>query len=75
MFYKKYEDENGEVRDADGKRYGLSECVAAGTPKGLNVGYTEFASRDECLAAWGLTDVPEEERFPMPPMNTETEGE
>lgn len=67
MFYKKYEDEYGELKDSNGKRYMLSECVSAGTPKGLNVGYTFFNTREECLSSWGLTEVSEEEMFPAPP--------
>lgn len=64
MVYKLTKDENGNVRDKDGARYILSECVAAHTPQGLNVGYTEFPTRSAALAFYGVEDVPEDELFP-----------
>jgi hypothetical protein len=53
------------VRDKNGVRYRLAECVAAHTPQGLNVGYTEFPTRSAALAFYGVQDIPEEEMFPM----------
>ena len=64
MFYRLTEEEFGNVRNKNGTRYILSECVAAHTPQGLNVGYTEFPTRAEALAFYGVEDIPEEEMFP-----------
>lgn len=68
MVYRKEKDENGNVRDKNGERYILSECNVAYTPQGVNVGYTEFDSREACYAEWELEDIPEEELFPEPPV-------
>lgn len=65
MFYKLVQDDNGRLRDASGVRHSLIECVAAHTPQGLNVGYTEFPSRSAALAFYGVEEIPEEEMFPM----------
>ena len=64
MFYKLTKNENGNVKDKDGVRYRLAECVAAHTPQGLNVGYTEFESREAALAFYDVQDIPEDEMFP-----------
>lgn len=64
MVYKLTKDEFGNVRDKSGTRYILSECVAAHTPQGLNVGYTFFESREACMAGWDLKEIPESEMFP-----------
>lgn len=65
MVYKLTEDEFGNVRDKSGARYVLSECVAAHTPQGLNVGYTFFESRAAALAFYGVEEIPESEMFTM----------
>lgn len=64
MVYKIEKDENGNVRNAKGERYMLSECRVAYTPQGVNVGYTEFPSRQAALAFYGVSDIPESEMFP-----------
>lgn len=64
MVYKLEKDENGNVRNTKGERYMLSECRVAYTPQGVNVGYTEYPSRAEALAAFGVEDIPEDELFP-----------
>lgn len=64
MVYKLEKDENGNVRNAKGERFMLSECRVAYTPHGVNVGYTEFPTRQEALAFYGVSDIPEEEMFP-----------
>lgn len=61
MFYQKQENERGNFIDSEGVRYSLTECKCALTPQGMNVGYTEFESREACLEAWGLTELSEEE--------------
>lgn len=63
MVYKLEKDENGNVRNAKGERYMLSECRVAYTPQGVNYGYTEYPSRQAALAAFGVEDIPEEELF------------
>jgi hypothetical protein len=63
MVYKIEKDENGNVRNAKGERYMLSECRVAYTPQGVNYGYTEYPSRAAALAAFGVEDIPEEELF------------
>lgn len=63
MVYKLEKDENGNVRNAKGERFVLSECRIAYTPQGVNYGYTEFESRSAALAAFGVEDIPEEELF------------
>lgn len=63
--YKLEESDYGEyvkIED-DGKKYSINECNAAFTPKGLNVGYTYFRSREECLEAWSLKKVEQKDLF------------
>lgn len=64
MVYKLEKDENGNVRNAKGERFMLSECRVAYTPQGVNVGYKEFSSREAALAAYNVEDIPESEMFP-----------
>lgn len=63
MVYKIEKDENGNVRNAKGERFMLSECRIAYTPQGVNYGYTEFPSRAAALAHYGVEDIPEAELF------------
>ena len=63
MVYKLEKDENGNVRNANGERFMLSECRVAYTPQGVNYGYTEYPSRQAALAAFGVEDIPESELF------------
>lgn len=64
MFYKLRKSESGNVRDKNGVRYRLAECVKAYTPQGINVGYMEFSSREEALAHYNVEDIPEETDSP-----------
>ena len=63
MFYKIEKDENGNVKDAQGERFMLSECRVAYTPQGVNYGYTAFESRAAALKHYNVEDIPEEELF------------
>ena len=63
MVYNLEKDESGNVRNAKGERFMLSECRVAYTPQGVNYGYTEFPSRAAALAAFGVEDIPEAELF------------
>lgn len=42
MFYKLEENKDGNAQDSTGNKYLLIECDKAQSPKGTNVGYTEF---------------------------------
>jgi hypothetical protein len=66
MVYKIEKDENGNVRNAKGERFMLSECRVAYTPQGVNYGYMFFPTRSAALAFYGVEDIPEEEMFPPP---------
>ncbi|MBR5623249.1 MAG: hypothetical protein IKW49_08705 [Opitutales bacterium] len=61
--YKLEKSEYGECRDKAGVRYTLNECGVAITPQGVNYGYTEFPSRADALAHYGVEDIPESELF------------
>lgn len=63
--YKLEKSEYGECRDKNGVRYTINECGVAITPQGVNYGYTEFQSRADALAAFGVEDIPESELFPQ----------
>ena len=63
MVYKIEKDENGNVRNAKGERFMLSECRVAYTPQGVNYGYTFFETRAAALAHYGVEDIPEAELF------------
>lgn len=65
MFYKIEENEDGNVVDATCKKFLLIECNKAQSPKGTNVGYTEFPTRASALAFYGVTEIPVEELFPQ----------
>ena len=71
MFYKLFKDENGNVVDANGEKYLLTECHMAQSKAGTNVGYTEFPSRQAALDFYGVSDIPEDELFPMEGMSNE----
>lgn len=66
-WYKLTPSEDGNVRDANGKRYHLHECGAAYTPQGLNYGYVQFPTRADALAHYKVEEIPVEELFPAPP--------
>ena len=69
MFFKKIKDELGNCVDANGVKWYVMEGERILTKAGVNVGCEEFPSRDACLSAWGLTEVPEEEMFPQEEAN------
>ncbi len=58
MFYRRSECWDGEYVDAAGRRYTISGARRMRNARGTNVGYTEFASLEEALEAWGLTASP-----------------
>lgn len=58
MMYKKEAAVDGNYHDASGARYILLCCRRIRTKDGINVGWTEFATIDDCLEAWGLDDIP-----------------
>lgn len=68
MKIKREMDENGEWMDADGQRYSLSVVRRLRNAAGVNVGYEDFDSLEDALAAWGLTACPKNDL-------TETETE
>lgn len=65
MFYKLEKASDGNVRDKNGEEYLLIECHMAQSKEGMNVGYTEFPSRQAALAFYGVQDIPESELFPQ----------
>lgn len=56
MLYKKIEDEAGEYVDAQGCRFTVQSARRVRTAEGVNVGYMDFPSMKDALAAWGLRD-------------------
>ena len=54
MKIKKQKDENGEWIGRDGQRYSLLVVRRLRDARGVNVGFADFASLDDALAAWGL---------------------
>lgn len=54
MFYAKFTDREGCYMDADGVRFSISSARRVRSPQGVNVGYEEFPSLEDALAAWGL---------------------
>lgn len=54
MKIKKILDSDGVWMGADGQRYSLLVVRRMRDVKGVNVGYVEFPSLDDALAAWGL---------------------
>lgn len=64
MWFKKIEDIKGKYQDKEEKRFGLLKCQQAHGPNGKrekDLGLTEFKDIEECLKAWELTEVKEEE--------------
>jgi hypothetical protein len=54
--------EEGKYLDIETQELKNLMCVEiAYTPEGINVGWTEFESIDECMEEWGLERVPEPE--------------
>lgn len=47
--------------DADGVRFSISSARRVRSPQGVNVGYEEFPSLEDALAAWGLRESPMED--------------
>lgn len=61
MVYKKIQNEQGDYKDKQEVRWNLLEANEAWTPEGLNIGWTEFESKEACLTEWGLTFDPIEQ--------------
>lgn len=64
MWFKKIEDIKGKYQDKDEKRFKIFQCQQAHGPNGKrekDLGLTEFKDIEECLKAWELTEVKEEE--------------
>lgn len=65
MWFKKVEDIKGKYQDKEEKRFRLLQCHQAHGPNGKrekDLGLTEFKDIEECLKAWELTEVKEEEK-------------
>lgn len=60
MWYKITESEDGDYEDTDGKKYLLHEVGSAFSKDGVNIGYTLFNSKEECLNTWNLIQIIEE---------------
>lgn len=54
MKIKKILDSDGVWMGADGQRYSLSVVRRLRDARGVNVGYEDFDSLEDALAAWGL---------------------
>lgn len=64
MWYKTIKHEKGKYKDKEGKRFMICQCHGASGPHGkknAELGLTEFKDLEECLKAWELTEVKEEE--------------
>lgn len=64
MWFKKIEDIKGKYQDKDGNRFKIFQCHQAHGPNGKrekDLGLTEFETIEDCLKAWELTEVKEEE--------------
>ncbi len=62
MYYKKEKNESGDYIDIEGVRYFTNECNEAYTPKGLNIGFTFFETKEEMMNEWKLKEIPLEEK-------------
>ena len=60
MYYKKTMMQDGPYVDAAGQRWDVCAARRVRDAKGVNVGYEEFPSLEDALAAWGLTARPME---------------
>ena len=54
MFFAKFECTDGAYVDAQGARYDVVSVRRVRNRSGVNVGYEEFPSLEDALAAWGL---------------------
>lgn len=64
MWFKKIEDIKGKYQDKDANRFKIFQCQQAHGPNGKrekDLGLTEFKDIEECLKAWELIEVKEEE--------------
>lgn len=59
MFYKKEQDDLGDYADEQGNRYRVTFARRIRCAQGVNVGYEEFPSLADALAAWGLLALEE----------------
>lgn len=58
MYFKLFEANDGEYKNAQGKTYTLLSCEAAYTPSGLNEGWNYYASLKAAVKAFGLKPNP-----------------
>lgn len=60
MYAKKYIEVMGDYLTAEGERVYLETADSVSYPPFTpqELGYTEFASLEECLEAWGLSSFP-----------------
>ena len=54
MYYKRIMMLDGPYVDAAGQRWDVCAAFRVRDAKGVNVGYEEFPSLEDALAAWGL---------------------
>lgn len=54
MYYKRIMMLDGPYVDAAGQRWDVCAAFRVRDAKGVNVGYEEFPSQEDALAAWGL---------------------
>ena len=65
MWYKIVEHKNGRYIDKENKTYILVQCHRAMDKEGRKnkeLGLTEFDSLEDCLQAWGLTEIQRNEK-------------
>ena len=60
MVFKQIAEPTGEWINNDGERRTLLSGHIAYTPDGVNVGWVEFETVEECAQAWGLRFDPPE---------------
>ena len=61
MVFKQILEPSGEWINQTGERVTLLSGHIAYTPEGVNVGWTEFNTLEDCAMAWGLTYQPIEQ--------------
>lgn len=58
MVFKQIAEPSGDWINHEGERTTLLSGSIAYTPEGINVGWTEFETEEECAQAWGLRHEP-----------------
>jgi len=67
MVFKQIVEPGGDWINARGHRVTLLAGNVAYTPDGVNVGWSEFETEEECAQAWGLIYQPEWQNPDEPP--------